>query len=113
MVLKVIVRHIYLHQNQGVQLGDGLDTVLHLVISHLDEAAVALLPHHGIHAVPRHPGVDLDLLQLDSLSWILHQHLTDQGYQFRREVGWCGDLRLGIIIINIITRSDSPVMAEF
>ena len=80
---EVIDGCIYLHQNQSVQLGDGLDTVLHLVISHLDEAAVALPPHHGIHAVARHPGVHLDLLQLDSLSRILHQHLTDQGYQLR------------------------------
>ena len=110
--LVVIDGNVYLHQNQSVQLGDGLDAVLHLVISDLDEAAVALLPQHGIHPVPRHPGVHLDLLQLDSLSRILHQHLTDEGYQLRRQVGGCGNLTL-LITIVIILRYDPPVMAVF
>ena len=102
----------YLHQNKSVQLGDGLDTVLHFIIRHLDETAVALPPHHGIEAVPRHPGVHLDLLQLDSLSRILHQHLTDEGYQLRRQVGGCGNLTL-LITIVIILSYDPPVMAVF
>ena len=102
LLLSISGANIYLHQNQSVQLGDGLDAVLHLVISHLNEAAVALLPHHGIHAVARHPGVHLDLLQLDSLSRILHQHLTDEGNQLRRQEGWCGDLTLLMIIIIMV-----------
>ena len=49
----------YLDQYESVQLGDGGDTVLHLILRHLYQGTVGLLLHHGVHAIPSNPGIGL------------------------------------------------------
>ena len=72
-----------LDKNKGVQFWYRLDAVLHLVLCDLNEAAIALLLHHGVDAIPGDPGVDLDVLQLDPVPRVLDEHLLNQVNQFR------------------------------
>ena len=77
---------LHLDKYQSIELGNGLDTVLHLIISDLDQTTVALLLQHGVQTMTSHPGVSLDIFQLDPLSWILHQHFPQQIQKLRREI---------------------------
>ena len=58
-------RHLLvrLDQNEAIQVDDVLDAVLDLVLGDLYEGAVLLLLHHGIHPVPGHPHMLLDLVR--------------------------------------------------
>ena len=113
---------LHLDKYQSIELGNGLDTVLHLILSHLNQPAIALLPHHGIQAVPRHPGVHLDLLQLDPLAGVLDQHLTQQLQELRGEMTGAGDVQgLGpdlvvdhdnVVILKWKTTKDETVESD-
>ena len=63
-----------LDKNEGIQFWYRLDAVLHLVLCDLNEAAIALLLHHRVEAVSSDPGVELEILKLDSALWFLLQH---------------------------------------
>ena len=58
-------RHLLvgLDEDEGVEVVDVLDAVLDLVLGDLYQGAVLLLLHHGIHPVPSHPHVLLDLVR--------------------------------------------------
>ena len=60
----------YFDQYESVELGYGGDTVLHLILCHLYQGAVGLLVHHGIHSIPRHPGMYL-ILTWKEFAWIV------------------------------------------
>ena len=81
-----LINNSYLDQDECIKFGNTLDTVLHLIISDLDQTTVALLLQHGVQTMTSHPGVSLDIFQLDPLSWILHQHLPQQIQKLRREI---------------------------
>ena len=64
-----------LDKNEGIKFWYRRDAVLDIIVRDLNEAAVALLLHHWVEAMPRDPGVELEILKLDSILGFLLQHL--------------------------------------
>lgn len=67
-------RNANLYKNESIKFRYRLDTVLHLILCDLNQAAIALLLHHWVEAVSSDPGVELEILKLDSVLWFLLQH---------------------------------------
>ena len=55
-VYRDFVSYACLDKNESVQLRDGLDTVLHLLLCDLYQGVGV---HHGVETIPSHPGINL------------------------------------------------------
>ena len=102
----MVILQMYLDKYESVELGNGLHAVFHLIVRDLYQTTVALPPHHGVEAVARDPGVHLDLLQLDPLTGVLQQHLTEQVQQLWRQVAAGWELQY-----NLLVKGDMRVLS--